>query len=60
MAMYLGALPVFVIMMIGQWGSNAFMKYIQKQIEEIYFQRVVENADNATLAARSKCNKQSE
>jgi hypothetical protein len=37
MAMYLGGVPVFGIMMIGQWGSNAFMKYIQKQIEEFTF-----------------------
>jgi hypothetical protein len=26
MAMYLGGAPVFAIMMIGRWGSNAFMK----------------------------------
>ncbi len=37
MAMYLGGVPVFAIMMIGQWGSNAFMKYIQNQIEEFTF-----------------------
>jgi hypothetical protein len=37
MAMYLGGVPVFTIMMIGRWGSNAFMKYIQKQIEEFTF-----------------------
>jgi hypothetical protein len=24
-------------MMIGRWGSDAFMKYIQKQIEEFTF-----------------------
>ena len=28
MAMYLGGVPVFAIMMIGQWASNSFMKYI--------------------------------
>jgi hypothetical protein len=37
MAMYLRGVAVFTIMMIGQWGSNAFMKYIQKQIEEFTF-----------------------
>ncbi len=36
-AMYLGGVSVFVIMMIGQWGSNAFMKYIQKQVVEFTF-----------------------
>jgi hypothetical protein len=34
MAMYLGGVPVFAIMMIGQWSSTAFMKYIRKQIKE--------------------------
>jgi hypothetical protein len=34
MAMYLGGVPVFAIMMIGRWSSMAFMNYIRKQIEE--------------------------
>jgi hypothetical protein len=34
MAMYLGGVLVFAIMMIGQWLSTAFMKYIRKQIED--------------------------
>jgi hypothetical protein len=34
MAMYLKGVPVFAIMMIGQWASTAFMNYIRKQIEE--------------------------
>ncbi len=34
MAMYLGGVPVFAIMMIGRWASNSFMKYIRTQIEE--------------------------
>lgn len=37
MAMYLGGVPVFAIMMIGRWSSDAFMKYIRKQIEEFTF-----------------------
>jgi hypothetical protein len=37
MAMYLGGVPVFAIMMIGRWSSNAFMKYIRKQIKEFTF-----------------------
>ncbi len=36
-AMYLGGGPVFAIMMIGRWSSNAFMKYICKQIKEFTF-----------------------
>ena len=34
MAMYLGGVPVFAIMMIGQWSCNLLIKYIQKKIEE--------------------------
>ena len=37
MAMYLGGVPVFAIQLIGRWSSDAFMKYIQKQIEEFTF-----------------------
>jgi hypothetical protein len=35
--MYLGGVPVFAIMMIGQWASDSFMKYIRTQIEEFTF-----------------------
>ncbi len=34
MAMFLGGCPVFLIMMIRRWSSNAFLCYIQKQVEE--------------------------
>jgi hypothetical protein len=34
MAMYLGECPVFLIMLIGQWSSGAFLWYIQKQVME--------------------------
>jgi hypothetical protein len=34
MAMYLGECPVYVIMMIVQWSSNAFLRYIRKQVEQ--------------------------
>ena len=33
MAMYLDEVPVFTIMMIGRWSSDAFLKYIRKQVE---------------------------
>jgi hypothetical protein len=32
MAMYLGECPVFMIMPIGHWSSNAFLWYIRKQV----------------------------
>eukprot|EP00957_Ditylum_brightwellii_P098518 7504945-Ditylum_brightwellii.AAC.1 len=34
MAMYLGKCPVYTIMMIGRWSSNAFLRYIRKQAEQ--------------------------
>ena len=34
MAMYLGECPVYTIMLIGQWSSNAFLQYIRKQVME--------------------------
>jgi hypothetical protein len=37
MAMYIGGVPVFAIMMIGRWLPDAFMKYICKQIKEFTF-----------------------
>eukprot|EP00957_Ditylum_brightwellii_P197053 15012109-Ditylum_brightwellii.AAC.1 len=33
--MYLGECPVYVIMMIGQWSSDAFLRYKRKQVEQI-------------------------
>ncbi len=32
MAMFFGGYPVFLIMMIGRWSSNAFLRYIRKQV----------------------------
>ena len=34
MAMFLGGCPVFLIMMIGRWSNDAFLRYIRKQVEE--------------------------
>jgi hypothetical protein len=34
MAMFLGGCPVFLIMMIGCWSSDAFLRYTRKQVEE--------------------------
>ena len=35
MAMYLGECPIYTIMMISRWSSNAFLRYTRKQIEQI-------------------------
>ena len=34
MAMYLGNLLVYTIMMLGRWSSNVFLQYIRKQVEQ--------------------------
>ena len=34
MAMYLGECPVYTIMMIWRWSSDAFLRYIRKQFEK--------------------------
>jgi hypothetical protein len=34
MAMYLGEALVYSIMMIGRWSSDAFLRYIRKQVEQ--------------------------
>jgi len=33
MAMYLNGIPVYTIMLLGRWSSNAFLHYIRKQVE---------------------------
>ena len=34
MAMYLDEVPVYTIMLIGRWSSDAFLLYIRKQVEQ--------------------------
>jgi hypothetical protein len=34
MAMYLAGVPVFTIMLLGRWSSDAFLHYIRKQVQE--------------------------
>ena len=34
MAMYLNGVPVYTIMLLGRWSSDAFLRYIQKQVTE--------------------------
>mgnify|MGYP006183761981 CR=1 FL=1 len=34
MAMYLRECPVYTIMLMGRWSSNAFLRYIRKQVLE--------------------------
>jgi len=34
MAMYLANVPVFTIMLLGRWSSDAFLRYIRRQVKE--------------------------
>ena len=34
MAMYLAHVPVFTIMLLGRWSSDALLRYIRKQVKE--------------------------
>jgi hypothetical protein len=34
MAMYLSGVPMFTIMLLGRWSSNALLHYIRKQVKE--------------------------
>ncbi len=34
MAMYLAGVPVYTIMLLGCWSSDAFLRYIRKQVKE--------------------------
>lgn len=34
MFMYLNGIPVYMIMLVGRWSSDAFLLYICKQVQE--------------------------
>ena len=34
MAMYLDEIPIYTIMMIGRWSSDAWIRYIRKQVDQ--------------------------
>jgi len=34
MAMYLAGVPVYTIMLIGRWSSDAFLRYIRRQVQQ--------------------------
>ncbi len=34
MAMYLAGIPVYTIMLLGRWSSDAFLRYIRKEVQE--------------------------
>jgi hypothetical protein len=34
-AIYLSEVPIYTSMMLGRWSSNAFLRYIRKQVEQL-------------------------
>jgi hypothetical protein len=67
MAMYLAGVPIFSIMLIGRWTSTAFLKYIQKQVQEflhgislktikIRFFNHIQNPTSRNLIESNVCN----
>jgi hypothetical protein len=56
MAMFLGGLPVYLIMLMGRWSSDAFLKYIRKQIEQFSHEvssKMIENMFHRYIPAIS-------
>ena len=48
MAMYLDEVPVYTIMLIGRWSSDAFLLYIRRQVEQFSHNvssRMIQNMD---------------
>jgi len=56
MSMYLSGVPVFTIMLIGRWSSDAFLRYIRKQVQEFSAEvskRMIINEDFFTIPEAS-------
>ena len=54
MAMYLAGVPVDTIMLIGRWSSDAFLRYIRRQVQEFsagVSRRMIMTPDFLTIPA---------
>ena len=59
MAMILVGLPVYLIMLMGRWSSNAFLQYILKQIEQFSHDvssKMIENMFHGYIPSLSTTN----
>jgi hypothetical protein len=67
MAMYLSGVPVYTIMLLGRWSSDAFLRYIRKQVKEFskefsekmiinekFFTIPTTNSDNSLTSRRPR------
>jgi hypothetical protein len=56
MAMYLAAVPNFTIMLLGRWSSDAFLRYIRKQVKEFssrISEKMIQNENFFTIPSAS-------
>jgi hypothetical protein len=59
MAMYLAGIPVYTIMLLGRWSSDAFLRYIRKQVKEFssgVSDRMIHNQEFFTIQSCSQDN----
>ena len=57
MAMFLGGTPTFVIMLQGRWSSDAFLRYIRKQVKQFskgISTRMIQNEEFFTIPTVSR------
>jgi hypothetical protein len=57
MAMYLAGVPVFTIMLLGRWSSDAFLRYIRKQVQEFskgVSQKMISNERFFTISSDTR------
>jgi hypothetical protein len=57
MAMYLAGVPIFTIMLLGRWSSDAFLCYIQKQVKEFskgISSKMIQNTNFFTIPSISE------
>jgi hypothetical protein len=59
MAMYLAGVPVYTIMLLGRWSSDAFLRYIRRQVKEFsrgISKKMITNERFFTISSNHKIN----
>ena len=56
MSLFLGGVQTFSIMMIGRWSSDAFLKYIRKQVEQFTHNSSKQMASSSDIRTRNERN----
>jgi hypothetical protein len=61
MGMYLTGVPVFMIMLLGRWASDAFLRYIRKQVKEFssgISEKMIMNENFSTITKNSSTDRE--